>query len=246
MKHTTGKLMKILLLSTLITVNVHAQYQNQSAYPNGQAVFVQQPYASSVYTEYRYSPNGDQSNRLPPYTTNQAVFVQQPYGGAQQTVTSYPTRNRYGTSYTESRYSNPSNYPSTTGPAYPFGTVRSYTASPYPTTSQYPMYNRPNTSGAYTTTETYPYTSTRQVIPPVDIQQQGRSYSYYPNSPYPVNGTYTTNPYPANSYPNTTYQSPYPFTTAIPETTIPPATLPPNTSNADRYYPVSKPSTNNR
>lgn len=200
-------------LTNLITLTfVEAQQPVQPYYPSGQAVFVQQPYNSSVYTDYNYNPNRNVGNRLPNYTTNQAVFVQQPYG-AQQTVAPYPTRNRYNRSSTESNYATPQDYPSTTTQAYPFATVRSYTASPYSTTVQYPTYNYTTPSATYTSTQTYPYNVTKQAVPAPTSQD-----IYYPSRTYRPYTTYPYTPYPSNPA-----QSPYPLQTALPEIYTQPA-----------------------
>lgn len=194
---------------------------SQTTYPystTGQAVFVQSPYNSSLYTNYPYNPSPTSASRLPAYTTNQAVFVQQPYGQAQQTITSYPARSQYGLPYSESNYASPTAYPSTVNPAYPYATTNSYTSSPYTTTSQVPTPGYPYTSQSYTSTAVYPYTTTKQL-------------PQYPNATFVQKGdvrypTSTYNAYPETTvtqYPYTTTTSIYPQTTTLPNTPPPPA-----------------------
>jgi hypothetical protein len=234
--------------STLLMSSAYSQQtspQNPS-YSGGQAVFVHSPYGSSVYTDYTYDPNRSVGNRLPPFTTNQAVFVQQPYSDATQKVTTYPTTGQYSLPYTESGYSNPTAYPGTTSPAYPFATVRSYTSSPYSTVTQYADYNYPNTgypnaSNSYSSaTMTSPYTTTRQ-LPTSYIQNTNPNayptsvYSTYPTSVYqattPSKGTTFSN---YSAYPNapSAYQSPYPLSTALPESNL----QQPKTSSSQEGY----------
>lgn len=221
---------------------------SQQGYTSGQAVFVQPSYNSSLYTEYRYNPNQGVPNRLPAYTTNQAVFVQQPYATVPQTYTSYPTAGQYNLPYTESRFSTPTNYPSTVNQAYPFATVRSYTSSPYSTTTQYPSSNYPYTSPTYTRTETYPYTSLRAAVPTSPTPNTPPSNAVY--NAYPANTfnstTYTypstvypnTSIYPSTTYPTTNLETPYPLSSALPETIVKPVPVPvpPPSSNTGPYY----------
>jgi len=209
----------------------YSRYQ-QAPYTTGQAVFVQQPYGSSVYTEYRYDPNQQMSNRLPSYTTNQSVFVQQPYGASNQTrVIRYPTVGRDSQPTTASRYATPADFPSTIVTPYPFGTVRSYTSSPYSTTVQYQTDNPSRPSPSYTSTETYPYTSIRQVAPAPSSIQQPYNSAYNANMIYPRSEIVP--------YPSTTFQTPYPLSTAPEGTTIQSnVTTPtyPATTNSGYYY----------
>ncbi|WP_068468779.1 hypothetical protein [Candidatus Protochlamydia phocaeensis] len=194
-------------LGSFLLLSASAYSQQQP----GQAVFVQPPYGSSVYTEYRYNPNPQMSNRLPAYTTNQAVFVQQPYGSTpNMRVNAYPSTTRYSTSTNASRYSTPADFPSTTAPAYPFATVRSYASNPYPTTVQYQTSNPTQSAPTYTSTQTYPFTSTRQVVPTPTVQQTS-GYNPYGTEVYPT----------TSNYPSTNYQSPYPMT-AAPESVLQP------------------------
>lgn len=199
-----------LLFTCLLATFFNQSYgQQQPYYPSGQAVFVQQPYNSTVYTDYNYNPRRGVANRLPNYTTNQAVFVQQPYGGAQQVVAPYPSRNRYSRPYSESGYVSPANYPSTVDQAYPFATVRSYTSSPYSTTVQNPSYNYNQPSTTYTSTQTYPFTTTKVSVP---VEPPP---GYYPSGSY---RPYTS--YQNYAYPTSPDQSAYPLTVA-PETATP-------------------------
>src|SRR5689334_1498043 len=85
------KKLKIGLLSAAIGIFSYSYSQPAYPYSSGQAVFVQSPFNSSLYTNYSFNPRESAPHRLPAYTTNQAVFVQQPYATAQQTVTSFPT-----------------------------------------------------------------------------------------------------------------------------------------------------------
>ena len=249
MKNRIFKWMNLWILSSFTIVSYSYSQQNSSTqnptqnstYSGGQAVFVQSPYGSSVYTGYTYDPNKGVGNRLPAYTTNQAVFVQQPYADATQKVTTYPTTGQYALPYTESGYNNPTSYPATTAPAYPFATVHSYTSSPYSTTNQYPNDNHANASDNYSSTQTYPYTTTKQMTP-ATVQQNPNTYQTSPYNNYPntvsqpsTSTSTNTYSYPAsNAYPNapSAYQSPYPLTTALPETNIQPQktnTASPNT-----------------
>jgi len=207
------------LLTSLVLVT-SALHSEDYPYANGQAVFVQSPYTSSLYTNYSYDPRLGKPSRLPPYTTNSAVFIQQPYATAQQTVTSYPASGQFSLPYKESSYASPAAYPATVAPAYPFATVSPFTSSPYVTTTQYPAYTYPYTSTPYSTinytsTQTYPYTSNRQTVTyPSTVVQQSRNAS--PSTTY-------------NAYPVTTaVQYPNPVTTtAVPETAVQPPVPPP-------------------
>ncbi|WP_042279178.1 hypothetical protein [Candidatus Protochlamydia sp. R18] len=215
--------------------------QAQAAYPytSGQAVFVQSPYNSSLYTNYDYNSRQGTANRLPAYTTNQAVFVQKPYV-SQQTVTAFPSTDYSNLPSTESRYTSPSAFPSTVAPPYPYTSSAASISGRYTTTTQNPTYNYPYPASSYTSTSSYPYTSTTPITnyPSTTIQQQPVNSS--PNSQIPIiNGQYyqtipsaqksgLKQPINAssviynNAYPVTTVsQYPYPTTTtATPETII--------------------------
>jgi hypothetical protein len=209
-----------------ISMLVLASYvYSQAGYPytSGQAVFVQSPFNSSLYTTYNYRQHETAPQRLPPYTTNQAVFIQQPYASAQQTVTSYPSSYFNTLPYSENRYTSPAAYPTTTAPPYPFGEVGFYVASPYQTTTQSATYHYPYLGRDYTTTYIYPYTTSVNTIqyPPPTLER-GRSTTYGGYGGYPIAGQgYSSYPaipaaYPANTppgYPSTTYYG-YPITTA--------------------------------
>jgi hypothetical protein len=165
--------------------------------PEGQAVFVQPPYGSSVYTEYQYSPVPRDSNRLPSYTTNQSVFVQQPYGLTSQTrVIPFPTTDQNSLPTTASRYATPMDFPSTTSAAYPFGTADYSATSPYPTTVQLPSNNPMQPNPTFTRTDTYPYMNV-QPSPQVPVTQSTSTYN-----PYGSSGTYPINSYPTITTPN--------------------------------------------
>lgn len=188
--------------------------QQNRTYQEGQAVFVQPPYGSSVYTEYRYNPAPQDSNRLPSYTTNQSVFVQQPYGLTSETkVIPFPTTNQNALPNNPNRYATPVDFPSTTSPAYPFGTADYSATSPYPTTVQLPSANPTQVNPTYTRTDTYPYTSV-QPSPQLKVPQTNTT-SYY--NPYGSNGTYPVNSYPQIVNPNQgSYPSNYPPSGAAP------------------------------
>lgn len=229
------------LVISFFMLMTSAYSQPEYPYTSGQAVFVQSPFNSSLYTNYNYRPHDTAPHRLPPYTTNQAVFVQQPYASAQQTVTSYPTTYYNSLPYTENRYTSPSAFPSTVAPAYPFGNLGLFVSSPYSTTSQSSTYHYPYTGHDYTTTYTYPYTTSTKTIqyPPPAIERVpydgvGVGNDMYapaytlPNVQQKLNFSTV---YP-QSYPSTTYYAypvstadkyPYPTTTtAVPEMIIEP------------------------
>lgn len=179
-------------------------------YSSGQAVFVQSPYNSSLYTNYNYHPYEATPHRLPVYTTNQAVFVQQPYATTSQTVTSYPSIDHNSLYNTENRYASPAAYPTTVQPAYPYATVSEFPSSPYTTTNQSATYTYPYIARSYTETDIYPYATSTQVTPyPATVVER------VPNSR--VTTTY-------NAYPVTTVSKyPYPTTTtSAPEYVIEP------------------------
>lgn len=217
-------------------------------YTSGQAVFVQSPYNSSLYTNYDYNSRQGTTNRLPAYTTNQAVFVQRPYLST-QTVTSFPSSTYNGLPSTESRYYSPAAFPTTVAPAIPYGTLYSDVIGQYTTTNQTPTYNYPYPTSSITSTTSYPYTQTIpiSVYPSTGIQQgtsrpayqtgglntyQGATYSTYPSAYSSVTTTpqYINKPSAIynDAYPVTTIsQYPYPTTTtAVPETIIQPAPQP--------------------
>ena len=201
---------------------------SQANYPysSGQAVFVQSPFNSSLYTTYPYNPSGSAPHRLPYYTTNQAVFVQRPYATAQQTVVSFPTNYANGSPLMDNRYAPPTAFPSTVAPAYPFATTGLYSSSPYNTTVQSSTYNYPYSGTDYTTTYTYPYTTSTQVGQyQTSVVERASSNVRGSSAIYPSPGTqgYPSATYVA--YPITIVQKyPYPTTTtAVPETIIEPS-----------------------
>jgi hypothetical protein len=217
-----------LLFSSLL------QAQTTYPYSSGQAVFVQSPYNSSLYTNYDYNSRQGSVNRLPAYTTNQAVFVQKPYM-SQQTVTSFPSTNYNNLPLSDNRYTSPNAFPSTVAPAYSYGTTSSQQTGRYTTTIQTP-------TSTYTSTTSYPYTSTTPTVvyPSTSVQQTpintsssaqlptGRGYSQSslnPSSTTLNQPTNTSSVIYNNAYPVTTVsQYPYPTsTTAAPETIIQPA-----------------------
>lgn len=237
----------IAVLSSFVLLVSYA-YSQATPYSSGQAVFVQSPFASSLYTNYTYNQYQSAPHRLPSYTTNQAVFVQQPYATAQQTISSFPTSYYNSLPYTENRYTSPAAYPSTVAPAYPFANVGLYVSSPYNTTNQAPSYNYPYSGRDYTTTYTYPYTTSTQTIqyPPPVVERVPRGAVYSASAPaiaYPptANIQQLTTAYPIttpqgaasttyNAYPiSTAVKYPYPTTTtAVPETVVAPVkTRPP-------------------
>ncbi|CUI17059.1 Conserved putative secreted protein [Candidatus Protochlamydia naegleriophila] len=251
MKNSFLKTISIGVVSALLMIASYANAQVNYPYTSGQAVFVQSPYNSSLYTNYDYNSRQGAINRLPAYTTNQAVFVQRPYM-SQQTVASYPSNDRYNLPRTESRYTSPTAFPTTVAPAYPYGTTSSYISGRYTTTTQTPTYNYPYPTSSYTSTLNYPYTTTTPTTTyPSTTVQQGPA-SYYPGSQLSPTGyqaagynayksnyaqpTTTALQRPANApsaiyndaYPVTTVsQYPYPTsTTAAPETIIQPAPPP--------------------
>lgn len=220
-----------------------ASAQPQYPYTSGQAVFVQSPFASSLYTNYTYNQHESAPHRLPSYTTNQAVFIQQPYATAQQTVTSYPSEYRNTLPRTENRYMSPSAFPSTVAPAYPYANVGLYISSPYTTTTQNSTYTYPYRGVDYTTTYTYPYTSSTQTVPypPTIVEGGGNSVGATPSLSYPLppnvqvitnaNPTGVTQGYASttyNAYPiSTTVQYPYPTTSSgVPEVIVQPTVRP--------------------
>lgn len=228
---------KLFLIGTALLICA-VQAQEPYPYTSSQAVFVQSPYNSSLYTNYNYNPYQTAPQRLPSYTTNQAVFVQRPYATAQQTVTSFPSNYSNSLPSTENRYTSPSAYPSTVAPAYPYGTVGNYVSSPYTTTNQTPTYRYPYSGTDYTTTYTYPYTTSTQTTqyPPPVIERVPTGYAYpngVPNGAPIPQGIPSSYPASMNQgYPSTTYNAypiststtyPYPTTTtAVPEVIVEP------------------------
>lgn len=218
------------LLTALSLASASSLY-SQATYPysSGQAVFVQSPYTSSLYTTYQYNPTHTAPQRLPPYTTNQAVFVQRPYATAQQTVTSFPTVYANGLPLTENRYMPPTAFPTTVAPPYPFATTPFYPSSTYDMTIQSPTYGYPYTGVDYTTDYTYPYTTSTQTgqyqIPIVE-----RTTTTIRPSPVPYPNTTPTTYDSATyvAYPITIVQKyPYPTTTtAAPEAIVQPIKRP--------------------
>jgi hypothetical protein len=229
-------------LSSVALLSSYA-YSQQVNYPfvSGQVVFVQSPYGSSLYTNYDYLPHDSAPHRLPAYTTNQAVFVGQYYGTTPQTVTSYPTTYANSLPYTENRYTSPAAYPSTTIPAYPYGTVGGVIASPYTTTTQSASYTYPYSAKDYTTTYTYPYTTStgQTAYPSTTVERIPASYrttaeTMRPYSSYPtlqqLEPAYSAEAFQGNQV--TTYNAypvatdiryPYPVTTTeVPENAIQP------------------------
>lgn len=247
MKSFLFKTISLGVVSALLLIASYADAQVNYPYTSGQAVFVQSPYNSSLYTNYDYNSRQGAVNRLPAYTTNQAVFVQRPYM-SQQTVASYPSNDRYHLPRTESRYTTPTAFPTTVAPAYPYGTTSSYISGRYTTTTQTPTYSYPYPTSSYTSTLNYPYTTTTPTTtyPSTTIQQGSTSYysgtqpspaGYQPAGYHAYQPAYTqqaTRPANAPSaiyndaYPVTTIsQYPYPTsTTATPETIIQPAPPP--------------------
>lgn len=212
-KYRITGMIGLLLSFMLLSVSLHAQVSYP--YSSGQAVFVQSPYNSSLYTNYNYNQHESAPQRLPAYTTNQAVFVQQPYATTPQTVTSYPSINHDNLFSSENRYTSPTAYPSTVEPIYPYATVGEFPASPYTTTNQAATYHYPYSTRSYTITDVYPYTTATQVTAyPTTIIEK-------------VPNARTTNTY--NAYPVTTVSKyPYPVTTtAAPEFVIEPPRPPP-------------------
>ncbi|MBA2369519.1 MAG: hypothetical protein H0V82_10925 [Candidatus Protochlamydia sp.] len=248
----TIRLFKFLGTLTAALALFYSSYSySQVNYPytSGQAVFVQSPYNSSLYTNYDYNSRQGTTNRLPAYTTNQAVFVQRPYLST-QTVTSYPSSSFTGLPRTDSRYYSPAAFPSTVAPSNPYGANYSDIGGQYTTTNQTPTYNYPYPTSSMTSTSNYPYTQTTpiSIYPSTSVQQQGMSgpayqttglntyqgatYSTYPGTMNQATTTMQNMNMPGaiynDGYPVTTIsQYPYPTTTtAVPETIIRPAPQP--------------------
>lgn len=219
------------ILSTATSLVWAFSLQAQATYPysSGQAVFVQSPYTSSLYTTYQYNPTQTVPQRLPAYTTNQAVFVQRPYATAQQTVTAFPTVYANGLPLTENRYMPPTAFPTTVAPPYPFATTPFYPSSTYDTTTQSPTYGYPYTGVDYTTDYTYPYTTstpTGQYQLPVVERIPATAAPAPTPHPTAASSAYDSATYVA--YPITMVQKyPYPTTTtAAPEAIVQPSKRP--------------------
>lgn len=245
------------LLFSLLVFYPYANAQVNYPYSSGQVIFVQSPYASSLYTNYNYNPHESAPQRLPNYTTNQAVFVQQPYATTQQTVTSYPSTYLDNLPRTDNRYMTPSAYPTTVAPAYPFANVTGYVASPYPITAQSSTYTYPYRGKDSNTVYTYPYTTDARTVayPPPVVEKVPTAYGATSTTASYLSGglgqpaapAYTGNAYRSyqsatyNAYPiSTITQYPNPITSsAIPQTVIQPTKPPPPPASpyGSRPYP---------